>query len=148
MVTIPTKPFASYKWRWAVLTPTESLNEPSVFLGILRVLRKHENTPPSSPLLIPDLYTVQRRTGTNVNLVRSANRNIIRNSGQYWKALGLLEEHAHGNIILSSFGKKVADGRITQTEFATTAVKTLELPNARIQQDSWGMYEQVIHVPF
>ena len=39
---IPKKPFANYKWRWAVYTPTETLNEPPIFLGILRVLRNDE----------------------------------------------------------------------------------------------------------
>ncbi len=78
------------------------------------------------------LGVVQQETGTNVNLVRSQERNLVRNSGQYWKALGLLDE-AQGKIHVSPFGQLLAEGKITQVEFATTVIKTLELPNKRIQ---------------
>jgi hypothetical protein len=132
---VPQKPFPGYKWRWATLTPTESLNQPSVYLGLLRVFRKHEHNPPSSPDLIPDLERVKHDTKVGVDLVRTPERNIIRNSGQYWISLGLLESSTHGTIELTNFGRSVAEGVITQVEFATTVVKTLELPNRRIQTD-------------
>jgi hypothetical protein len=128
------KPFANYKWRWAVLTPTESLNSPPVFLGVLRVFRQFDGQPPGSPEIRGGLKVVQRETNSRVDLVRTPERNLVRNSGQYWKALGLIEE-AHGLVRVSPFGKLLADGHITQVEFATTVVKTLELPNRRIQDD-------------
>ena len=107
---VPTKPFPNYKWRWAVYTPTESLNEPPIFLGILRVLRANEGNRFSSEGVNIGLRTVQRETESNVNLVRSRRRNIFRNSGQYWKALGLLNQEGGGMIRLSPFGRKLADG--------------------------------------
>ena len=127
----PQKPFPNYKWQWATVTCTEGLNYPPVFLGVLRTLKNHEGSPPSDSSLISDLRVVQINTKTDVNLVRSADRNLIRNSGQYWKALDLIKE-TRGNISLTEFGRNVADGNISSVEFATTVVKTLELPNLRI----------------
>ena len=135
LIKTPSKPFPNYKWRWAVLTPTESLNEPPVFLGVLRVFNQHQNFAPSSKEVMSALAVVQNETKSKVDLVRTQERNLIRNSGQYWKALGLLEE-AHGAISVSPFGQLLATGKITQVEFATTIVKTLELPNKRIIEDT------------
>lgn len=132
----PQKPFPNYKWRWAVYTPTESLNSPPIFLGILRVLRANEFKKFSSDDVNNGLEIVQEETESSVNLVRSKERNIFRNSGQYWKGLGMLENGKRGQIILSPFGRKLADGELTQVEFATTIIKTLELPNRRIETNT------------
>jgi hypothetical protein len=132
LIPAPVKPFPNYKWRWAVLTPTESLNEPPIFLGVLRVFYRYQNYAPSSKAVMDGLAVVQRETNAPVNLVRTQDRNLLRNSGQYWKALGLLEE-AQGKIIVSPFGQLLSEGKITQVEFATTIVKTLTLPNEKIQ---------------
>lgn len=130
---VPRKRFANYKWRWAVYTPTESLNDPPIFLGILRVLRQNEFKAFSSNDVNDALQIVQDETASQMNLVRSAERNIFRNSGQYWKSLGLLQDIKRGQIVLSSFGKRLADGEITKVEFATTIIKTFELPNKNIE---------------
>lgn len=131
----PQKPFDTYKWRWATLLPTESLNEPPVFLGALRVFAKFENEAPSSVDVLDALGVVQEQTNPTVDLVRTPDRNLIRNSGQYWKGMGLLES-AHGRISLTPFGRALASGSMSQIEFALTMVRTLELPNRRIQSDS------------
>jgi HNH endonuclease len=135
LIKPPVKPFPNYKWRWAVLTPTESLNEPSVFLGVLRVFNHFQNHAPSSKEIMDGLAVVQAETNSTVDLVRTQERNLIRNSGQYWKALGVLQE-THGRIMVSPFGQLFATGKITQVEFATTVIKTLELPNRRIVEDT------------
>lgn len=135
MIKPPKKPFPDYKWRWATFQPTESLNQPPVFLGVLRVFNEFQNYPPSSNEVMNALAVVQEETNSNVDLVRTQERNLVRNSGQYWKALGLLEE-SHGQIVVSPFGQSLATGKITQVEFATTVVKTLELPNRRILGDT------------
>lgn len=137
-ITPPAKPFPGYKWRWAVLLPTEGLNNPAVFLGVLRALKDNEGKPPSAPDLTERLKIVESETksriGSRVNLARSEKRNLIRNSGQYWKALDLLGD-SHGRITLTDFGRSVADGAVTSAEFATTVIKTLELPNRHIETD-------------
>lgn len=133
----PVKPFPDYKWRWATLTPTEGLNEPPIYLGVLRVLRKNEGNLVNSPEVESDLARVQSEVAgivdTSLHLVRDdPDRNVFRNSGQYWKALGLLDD-TRGGIRLAPLGQAVADGRVTRDEFAATVVKTLELPNRAIQ---------------
>ncbi|MDR3678022.1 MAG: HNH endonuclease signature motif containing protein [Acidobacteriota bacterium] len=131
----PDKPFDGYKWHWAVLMPTEGLNDPTVFLGVLRVWGEHEGESPGAVGVIGDLAKVKKETGTRINLARTPDRNLWRNSGQYWKALALIGD-SPGAIALTKFGRQVADGEITKTEFAATVVKTLELPNRRIQADA------------
>ena len=135
LIKPPKKPFSNYKWRWATFQPTESLNEPPVFLGVLRVFNNFQGFPAGSKEILDSLAIVQYETKTKVDLVRTPDRNLVRNSGQYWKALGLLDE-AHGKVSVSHFGELLANGQITQTEFATTVVKTLELPNKRIIEDA------------
>ena len=132
----PRKPFPSYLWRWASVQPTEGLNEPPIFLGILRVLGRNEGAPFSSDEITAGLRTVEQevmgRVNTRMTLVRDdPQRNLFRNAQQYWKALGLLAT-ADG-VELTPFGRAVASGRIARDEFATTIVKTLELPNVEIQ---------------
>lgn len=130
----PALPFDGYKWRWAAVECTEGLNNPPVFLGVLRAMRKHEGQAPSNRSFIRDLQKVEEDTDTRVNLRRTPQRNLIRNSGQYWKAFDLLRD-TRGNISLTEFGRRVADGKITQIEFATTVIKTLRLPNTQIESN-------------
>lgn len=129
----PTKPFPEYKWRWATLTPTESLNRPSIFLGVLRAFQKHSGEAPSSINLQKTLKIVENDTNSDVALARSTDRNLVRNSGQYWKSLGLLEKDTKGKIDLTPFGERVGSGEITQIEFALTVVKSMTLPNSNIE---------------
>jgi hypothetical protein len=131
----PSKPFPAYKWRWATLTPTEGLNNPAVYLGVLRALNQYQGVAPSAPEVSQALSRVQSEAaGSTVRLNRTEQRNLIRNSGQYWKALGLLGD-TRGGIHLTNFGQRVAQGGITRTEFAATTIRTLTLPNQNIQDD-------------
>jgi hypothetical protein len=125
---IPIKPFDTYKWRWLSVAPTESLLVPSVFLGVLRTLARHEGQAPSEPALAAELARVQAETGSPVNLARSGERNLIRNSGQYWKGTGLLEPD-RGEIHLTPIGRRVAEGKIAQTEFTALMIQQTVLPN-------------------
>jgi hypothetical protein len=139
----PRLPFRGYKWRWATLTPTEGLNEPPIFLGVIRVLRENEGRRPNSEEVRAGLQRVERevagRVNTTLRLVRPLKeRNLFRNSGQYWKALGVLQETRE--IALTPFGDAVADGLITRDEFSTTVVTILELPNRAILEQ--GEIEQ------
>jgi HNH endonuclease len=128
MIPAPVKPFPNYKWRWLSVAPTESLFDPPVFLGVLRVFARNEGKRTSDPTIAADLALVDRETGTPVDLVRTPERNLIRNSGQYWKGTGLLEPR-RGIIELTPFGKRVAEGSITQSEFAAIMVQQTVLPN-------------------
>lgn len=124
----PVKPFDSYKWRWLSVQPTENLLRPSIFLGVLRALEKCEGLAPSDSAVREALALVELETQSPVKLARSQERNLLRNSGQYWKGTGLLAP-ATGKIELTALGHKVAEGRVTQGEFAAIMVQQTVLPN-------------------
>lgn len=125
---IPIKPFETYKWRWLSVQPTESLLKPPIFLGVLRALERCEGLPPSDPVVYNALLQVQIETNSPVKLARDKNRNLLRNSGQYWKGTGLLVPK-HGQIELTALGHKVAEGEVTQGEFAAIIIQQTVLPN-------------------
>ena len=78
--------------------------------------------------------------GINVDLSRrTGERNLIRNSGQYWSALRLIDTFnpvRRGVITLTDFGRKVARHEISQAEFAALTIQTLTLPNTAIMSSA------------
>jgi hypothetical protein len=136
---IPKLPFADFKWKWASLQCTESLNDPVILLGVLFRMRKLEDRrlKYSSPEFAHELEELSNdvKDSIEVNLAgRTGKRNLIRNSGQYWRAVGLLEDgDKGGHIRLTEFGRRVADREVTQTEFAAITIQTFKLPNIKIQ---------------
>ena len=136
---VPRLPFPDFKWKWASLQCTESLNDPVILLGVLFRLRKLEGRglKYSSPELEHELMNLSNdvKDSVKVNLEgRTGKRNLIRNSGQYWRTVGLLEDGDRSGLIrLTEFGRDVADRKITQTEFAATTIQTFKLPNIKIQ---------------
>jgi len=136
---IPRLPFPDFKWKWASLQCTESLNDPVILLGVLFRMRKLEmrGLKYSSPEFARELEDLSNdvKDSINVNLAgRTGERNLIRNSGQYWRAVGLLEDgDKTGLIRLTDFGRRVAEREITQTEFAAITIQTFKLPNVKIQ---------------
>ena len=136
---IPKLPFTDFKWKWASLQCTESLNDPVILLGVLFRMRKLEakGLKYSSPEFANELEELSNdvKDSIGVNLAkRTGERNLIRNSGQYWRAVGLLEDgDKTGYIHLTDFGRRVADREITQTEFAVITIQTFKLPNIKIQ---------------
>lgn len=138
---IPVKPFSSFKWQWACVTCTEGLNDPVVLLGVLQRMYKLEpqGLKYSSPEFARELVELSKDiedTGIGVDLSRrTGERNLIRNSGQYWSALRLIDTTTpvrKGVITLTDFGRKVATHEISQAEFAALTIQTLTLPNTAI----------------
>lgn len=138
---VPHLPFDGFKWKWASLQCTESINDPIVLLGVLFRMRKLEilnsGYKYSSQEFNHEMQSLSRDISDSIGIDlagRGGSRNLIRNSGQYWKALGLIPVSNHsGKIILTPFGRKVADREISQTEFASYTITHLELPNIAIQ---------------
>ena len=135
---VPQKPFPDFKWKWASLQCTEGINDPVVLLGILFRMRKLEGKglKYSSPEFANELVELSNdiRDSVDVDLAkRTGKRNIIRNSGQYWKAVGLIPDNSRGLIRLTDFGRRVAEHDISQTEFSAITVQTFKLPNSHIQ---------------
>ncbi len=142
---VPKKPFADFKWKWASLQCTEGLNDPVVLLGVLFRMRKLEQSGKgvkySSEAFAEELRPLARDIegrGIGVDLARrTGERNLIRNSGQYWRAVGLIPRNeAGGAITLTPFGRLVADRKISQTEFAAITIQTFTLPNPAVQSDA------------
>lgn len=142
---VPKKPFPDFKWKWASLQCTEGLNDPVVLLGVLFRMRKLElsgkGVKYSSEAFADELRSLARDIegrGICVDLARrTGERNIIRNSGQYWRAVGLIPRNeAGGAITLTPFGRLVADRKISQTEFAAITIQTFALPNPAVQSEA------------
>ncbi|WP_082699124.1 HNH endonuclease [Arthrobacter sp. EPSL27] len=127
----PTLPFADYKWKWASLQPTESLNRPEYFVGVLRALASNQGRRKSDPRFTADLRRIEKEIdfAKGPSLARGANeRNIIRNAGQYWKVLGVLGPELP--ITLTPLGKLYAARDISLQEFAVHTVLNLRLPSS------------------
>lgn len=139
IVDIPQVPFPEFKWKWACLQCTEGINDPVVLLGVLFRMAKLEGKYKySSDEFAKELVELSNDlvgSGVNVNLRRRiGERNIIRNSGQYWKALNLIPSQGNSGLItLTDFGRKVADHSISQTEFSAQSIMSFKLPNKSIQ---------------
>ncbi len=136
---IPQKPFADFKWKWASVQCTEGINDPVVLLGILFRMAKLEGKYKySSEQFGKELIGLSqdlKGTGVNIDLEkRVGERNIIRNSGQYWRALNLIPAgNTNGIITLTDFGRRVANHEISQTEFSAQCIINFKLPNPSIQ---------------
>ncbi|MBO4822894.1 MAG: AlwI family type II restriction endonuclease [Prevotella sp.] len=139
---IPLLPFPGFKWKWACLQCTEGINDPVVLLGVLFRMAKLEGKYKySSDEFASELISLSDDligSGVNVDLRgRTGERNIIRNSGQYWKALNLIPSQRTGGIItLTDFGRKVANHQISQTEFSAQTIVSFKLPNRAIQSEA------------
>lgn len=138
---VPEKPFPDFKWKWACLQCTEGLNDPVILLGVLFRMRKLERLNKgikySSDEFARELIELSEDTKESIGVDlarRTGERNLIRNSGQYWRALNLIAPGSRsGKIELTDFGRKVADRDISQTEFAAITVQTFRLPNPQVQ---------------
>lgn len=155
---IPQKPFNDFKWKWACLQCTEGINDPVVLLGVLSRMRKLEksakNYKYSSQEFAQELIDLDndlKDSNVGVDLARrTGERNLIRNSGQYWKAVGLIPSgNTGGRIQLTEFGRKVADHEISQTEFSAITIQTFKLPNSTIQSarecSLWDAHSLVLY---
>lgn len=130
---MPKMPFSSYRWFWACKTPTEALNDPAVLFGVLRIISflGGRSIRYSSMQFEEQLMRLSEDVSSTVDLRRRVGeRNLIRNSGQYWSALGLIPAVRHGGkITITDFGADVATGVISQGDFAALTIMTFALPN-------------------
>ena len=136
---IPARPFDEFKWRWLSTMPTEGLLVPSVFLGVLRACADNDGCATGDARLLGALGKVQAETGTSVDLVRDSERNLIRNSGQYWKGTGLIKDDP-GRVNLSPLGWDIATSELSQDDFAALVIQQTVLPNESTFDDD--LYQQ------
>lgn len=150
----PVITFPEFKWRWAVTTPSESLNTEELLFGVLSILVKHNGQRHATQEFKNDLLELQDRTGTSIDLAkidRDINKNIIENSGQYWKALGLLNSTNDGTISVTDLGIGIIKGSISKLDFIKKLYNDFSLPNPNIESTStisiWNDNKIVIY-PF
>lgn len=135
----PVKPFDNFKWRWAVTTPSEGINSPEIIIGVLKILNKHNGSKHATQEFQDELLSLQNSINTNIDLAkvdRGLHKNIIENSGQYWKALGLINNTTGGQIDVTDLGVSLAEEEITNNEFIENLYSNFKLPNVNIESDS------------
>lgn len=150
----PIRPFDSYKWFFATKAPTESLGNPAVLLGLIRRIAPLANgtLTYSSNEFAQVMREMHKNTITTVNLSeRVGERNLMRNSAQYWKLFGLIPQNVRGTISITDFARDIVDGKISQVDFASTMIVSLTLPNRVSYSEEeywkWKEHELLIH-PF
>ena len=129
---IPQIPFSEYKWFFATKAPTEALGDPAVLLGLVNRMAKIEDghTKYSSEKFSKVLCDLDKDIVTTVNLSsRNGERNLMRNSSQYWKVFGLIPQNSHGIITLTPLAREIAEGKVNQFDFAASMIVTFTLPN-------------------
>ena len=134
----PIKPFENFKWRWAVTTPSEGINTPEILIGVLRILYNHNGQKHAKQEFQDDLLKLQTKLDTRIDLAkidRGLNKNIIENSGQYWKALGLLENSNGGIINLTRLGISIAKNNSNYDEFIRYLYWNFRLPNVHVESN-------------
>lgn len=153
MSYIPKKPFEDYKWLFATKAPTESLGDPAILLGLINRLLPiaNKNIRYSSEEFASIMRQMAIDVPTTINLAeRVGERNLMRNSAQYWKIFGLIPNDSRGVINITPFAEKIISGEINQVEFASAIIVSLKLPNnASYRKDyhKWRDNELLIH-PF
>ena len=137
ILATPVIPFSEFKWRWAVTTPSESINKKEILFGVLKLLISHDGKKHKTTDFENDLFNLQTKIGDRVDLAkkgRELGKNIIENSGQYWKALGLLNTSSDATISVSEFGKQLARKNFDEGFFIKRLYETFKLPNENIEK--------------
>lgn len=152
---IPQKPFDAYKWFYATKAPTESLGDPAVLLGLTSRMAAIADgkTKYSSDEFAQVLQALDKDISTPVDLSRRVGeRNLMRNSGQYWRLFGLIPNISTGGVItLTPLAQSIAQGSVSQADFAASMIVSVKLPNpvsyTKAQIWQWQQHDLIIH-PF
>lgn len=138
--TIPPQiPFPEFKWRWAVTTPSESINSEDILFGVLKILVKHNGKRHATQEFKDDLLKLQNDINSSIDLAkidRDLNKNIIENSGQYWKALDLLNSTNDGTISVTDLGLGIVNGSVSKEDYIKYLYDNFNLPNQNIESET------------
>ena len=143
---VPEKPFSDFKWKWACLQCTEGLNDPVILLGVLFRMRKLEllnkGIKYSSDEFARELIELSKDTEESVGVDlarRTGERNLIRNSGQYWRALNLIVPGGRsGKIELTDFTNGICSNNSSDISVAKSASSVVR--RMRIMVETWFDY--------
>lgn len=148
----PEKPFDAFKWRWAVTTPSEGINKKEVLLGVLKVLVKHNNQRHATQEFRNDLIALENTlVDSKISLSKSKDdkgkerpleKNIIENSGQYWKALGFINTTSNGTISVTQFGMDIINNNMSDKDILKWEILNFKIPNENIEnKEIISLYE-------
>jgi hypothetical protein len=135
----PQIPFPNFKWRWAVTTPSESINSQDIIFGVLKILVKHNGKRHATQEFKDDLLKLQNDTNSPIGLAkidRDLKKNIVENSGQYWKALGLLNSTNDGTISVTDIGLGIVNGSLSKEDYIKYLYDNFNLPNQNIESET------------
>ena len=145
-ITTPKVKYSNYKWVWASPTPSEGINNPDLFIGVTKILGKFEGKSHATEEFKMECKKLQDSINTNINIAklnRPVNKNIIENSGTYWKALGVYNGNSP-TVSLTNLGKKLASGEMNQNDFGIEITQTLTLPNKNLP-NQYDSFEWNVH---
>jgi hypothetical protein len=129
LVLPPTLPFEDFYWRWGSKGPTEGLNNKEILFGVLKILVKHNNKKHATQDFYDDMERLEKSLQSKVDLKRKIDKNLIENSGQYWKALGLIKSRYDGTIDVTELGLDIAQNDISNKDFVKWQISNFTLPN-------------------
>jgi hypothetical protein len=129
LVLPPTLPFEDFYWRWGSKGPTEGLNNKEILFGVLKILVKHNNKKHATQDFYDDMEKLEKSLQSKVDLKRKIDKNLIENSGQYWKALGLIKSRYDGTIDVTELGLDIAQNDISNNDFVKWQISNFTLPN-------------------
>ncbi|MHA8079088.1 McrB family protein [Aquirufa antheringensis] len=135
----PIIPFQKFGWRWATTGISSKLNLPeslfAVLDGILINGNGEYNKTKEFKSIIKKLC-INKYEINDQELIKTLTReenqddgkNIIENSGNYWKHIGLIDPSGQ-NASVTDLGKSFLKGFVSKDEFVTTLIETYSLPS-------------------
>jgi HNH endonuclease len=122
----PTPLIPNFRWRFATMTPSEGLLKLPILLGVTRCFATSLEAEDSRGRFLELLAELKLVLGDSceVDLVRTRERDLLRNSGQYWSVLGLIE-----NRELTPLGIGVANGTVSPHTFASHSIADFRIPH-------------------
>lgn len=136
IVVPPSLPFPEFTWRWASKGPTEGINKKEVLFGVLKYLVKYNGKLHATQDFYNDMESLEKKLDSTIDLKRNVSKNIIENSGQYWKSLGLIKTTTDGTINVTDFGLKIINDGISNEEFIKWQIDNFILPNIEAEKNS------------
>ena len=136
----PIKPFNSFGWRWASTGISSQLNLPNCLFAVMDAIlvngNGNMNQTSQFKLLIKQIC-INKYALTEPNLLESLTKenhpkgpikNIIENSGNYWRHIGLIDP-AGKNASVTDLGRNFLIGQITKDEFVNSIISGYKIPN-------------------
>lgn len=137
--TPPSVPFSEFGWRWATTSIASHLNNPNSLRAVLDALLINGNGKDNQNESFKELVRVISTNKYKMNreeaekLAKQSNpderKNIIENSGNYWKHLGLLDQSGQYAQVSQS-GVQFLSGELSDNQFIENLIDNYILPSS------------------